>query len=237
MIERVQLTDVTCIDLLGNISTDYIDVCANEVDEAMGAMRPLATDIKFHYLSSTLEPATMTPDMKILPTVTYDDAPRDLDILVIGGPPISHRPAASIRFLKEASEKTKVIMTTCIGSMWLAAAGVLDGKQATTNRGFLGMAKKIRPQVNWQDQRWVVDDSGKFKHWTSGGAAAGKSIVLGNFRKGVNSVRGLTPWRCRTSGIDMVATYVMESFNEKIARFSLDGLDVDPTARGQFYKG
>lgn len=43
-------------------------------------LTPLATPMEFLYLASTLSPATMTPHMKILPTHTYENAPRDLDI-------------------------------------------------------------------------------------------------------------------------------------------------------------
>lgn len=67
--------------------------------------------------------------------------------------------------------RTKNILTTCTGAMWLASSGVLDGKKATTNRMFLGMVAKMYPNVEWQDQRWVVDG----KIWTSGGAFAGES--------------------------------------------------------------
>jgi transcriptional regulator GlxA family with amidase domain len=122
------------------------------------------------YIPSTLEPTNMTPSVKVVPTITYDDAPRNLDILLIGGPMPSHRPAAADKFMKEAVKETKNILTTCTGAMWLASSGVLDGKKATTNRLFLGMAKQMYPNVEWMDQRWVVDGS----IWTSGGAFAGK---------------------------------------------------------------
>lgn len=47
------------------------------------------------------------------------------------------------------------------------------------------------------------------------------------------------PWRGKAdavTGIDMLATYVMQKFDEGIARAAWEALDVDPTARGQFYK-
>jgi len=36
--------------------------------------------------------------------------------------------------------------------------------------------------------------------------------------------------------MDMLATYVMQNFNEDIARAAWEALDIDPTVRGQFYK-
>ncbi|OCL12767.1 DJ-1/PfpI family protein [Glonium stellatum] len=203
MLEKVQLSDITCIDLIGNLSTEYVKVLAG-----LGYAEYLqqAIDMEFLYISSSLELAFMTPSMHVKPTVTYDDCPRDLDILVIGGPPPTHRPEASLKFMKEAAEKTKVVLTTCIGSAWLASAGVLDGKKATTNREFLPIARQMHPDVEWLDQRWVVD--GKF--WTAGGAGAGNDMV---------AAYALQTWD--------------EKFVKTV---SLNMLDMDPASRGQFYK-
>jgi len=169
MLEEVQLADIACVDLLGSMSSSLRDVLG---DFATPDLAAHAADMKFYYISSTLEPTNMTPSVKVIPTITYDDAPRDLDILLIGGPMPSHRPAAADKFMKEVAKETKNILTTCTGAMWLASSGLLDGKKATTNRMFLGMAKQMYPNVEWLDQRWVADG----QIWTAGGAFAGKSI-------------------------------------------------------------
>ena len=168
MTESVQLSDIVGIDILGNLIPEYVGP-ATAGGFGPSDLVPMAIEMDFHYISTTLEPARMTPTVKVVPTVTYDDAPRDLDILIIGGPMLTHRPASADRFMKEAFQTTKVIMTTCVGSMWLASAGVLDGKKATTNRGALELARKLYPKTEWLDQRWVVDGN----LWTSGGAFAG----------------------------------------------------------------
>ena len=167
MLEEVQLADIACIDLLGSISHDRLLALG---DLASPDLRAHAVEMKFHYISSSLSPTNMTSSVCVMPTITYDDAPRDLDILLIGGPMPSHRPKAADRFMKEAARETKCIMTTCTGAMWLASSGVLDGKRATTNKMFLGMAREMYPGVEWLDQRWVVDG----EIWTSGGAFAGE---------------------------------------------------------------
>jgi len=77
-----------------------------------------------------------------------------------------------------------VVLTTCTGAMWLASTGLVDGKKCTTNRGFLSVAKASHPNVDWQDQRWVVDEKpyegseGKGELWTSGAAGAGEFSPL-----------------------------------------------------------
>ncbi|KAL9626671.1 MAG: hypothetical protein Q9164_007824 [Protoblastenia rupestris] len=162
--------------------------------------------MEWHYLSTTLEPTVLTPSLRVVPTVTYDDAPRDLDILVIGGPKPDFRPEAADRFLKEAFGRIGCVMTTCVGSLWLASAGVLKGRRCTTNREALGMARQWYPETEWVDERWVVDGD----LWTSGGAGAGIDMLgayaLEKFDK------------------DLVTT------------LSLRGLDFDPEARGKYYK-
>jgi transcriptional regulator GlxA family with amidase domain len=140
-----------------------------------GRLVPKASDIEFLYISSSLEPARTSPTVRIIPTHTYETAPRDLDILLIGGPLPSHRPAGSLEFFREAFDKTKVIFTVCTGSLWLASAGVLKGRKATTNRLFLPFARATHPDVEWLDQRWTVDEDGPgAKLWIAGAAGHGK---------------------------------------------------------------
>ncbi|KAK4154698.1 class I glutamine amidotransferase-like protein [Chaetomidium leptoderma] len=208
MLESVQLSDIVGIDLFGNLSTEYM-AKVKGVEPIWAALAPHAIDIEFLYIATTLEPAFMTPTLHFVPTVTYDDCPRDLDIVITGGPLLSHRPAQADRFMKEAWGRTRVWLTTCIGSMWLASAGVLDGVRCTTNRECLEVARKMHPEVQWQDQRWVVvekpfDGEGKGELWTSGGAGA---------------------------GINMIATYCLENFDNEFVNalalrpleFRLDG--------------
>jgi len=176
MMEAIQFADIAGLDILGNLSKDYLN---DTLDFTPPEFHELAVEMVIHYISTDLNPAPMTPSMRILPTVTYDDCPRDLDILLIGGPLPSHRPPAADKFLKEAIEKTGTILTTCIGSLWLASTGALDGKKATTNRGALELAKVLYPNAEWVDERWVSDG----KIWTSGGAGAGIDMI-GEFARG-----------------------------------------------------
>lgn len=181
MLEEVQLSDIVGIDIFGNLSKDYVDLFGAH-SPPHAEFIPLATPMEFFYMATTMEPGGMTPNLRFVPNVTYDTCPRDLDIVITGGPMISHRPAAADRFMKEAWASVRVWMTTCVGSMWLASSGMIEGKKATTNRGFLTMAKKLHPGVEWVDQRWVVQEKeydgkrggGKGELWTAGGAGAGQ---------------------------------------------------------------
>ncbi|KAI8270532.1 Isonitrile hydratase [Colletotrichum sp. SAR11_239] len=214
MLEAVQLSDIMGIDLFGNISLEYYDK-VKAFDPGFAPFEGLAPEIKFYFISSTLEPAEMTPGLKFVPNITYDDCPRDLDLVLIGGPLPSHRPPQADRFMKEAFAKTRVWMTTCIGSPWLASAGVLKGKKATVNREFLAFARQVHPDTEWLDQRWVVeekeyDGEGKGELWTAGGAGAGLSMII---------------------------EYLNQNFDPAyVKKIALQGIGMEEVETNQFYK-
>ena len=67
-------------------------------------------------------------------------------------------------------------LTVCTGSALLAAAGLLDGLPATSNKTAFDWVRGVRPQVAWQGRaRWV--QSGKF--YTASGVSAGMDMALG----------------------------------------------------------
>ena len=63
------------------------------------------------------------------------------------------------------------LLTVCTGAALAAAAGLLDGRRATTNKGAWAWATAQGGQnTNWQKQaRWVEDGH----VWTSAGVTAG----------------------------------------------------------------
>jgi hypothetical protein len=79
LLKEVQLSDIIAVDILGNLSKQYNE--AMEKYFQLSGFTELATPMTFHYISSSLSLTHMTPDIKFLPTVTYDEAPRNLDIL------------------------------------------------------------------------------------------------------------------------------------------------------------
>jgi transcriptional regulator GlxA family with amidase domain len=195
MLEEVQLADIIGIDIFGNLTDQYVSSVAS-VDANYTQWEAHAVSIEFFYIATTLETSFTTPPQagskslsgfKFIPNVTYDDCPRNLDIVLIGGPLPTHRPPQADKFMKEAWSKTPVWLTTCIGSIWLASTGLLEGKTCTTNKEFLDTAKQLYPGTTWLRQRWVVekkeyDGPGcrKGELWTAGGAGAGKSLSLLN---------------------------------------------------------
>ncbi|RYN32976.1 hypothetical protein AA0112_g5873 [Alternaria arborescens] len=210
--EETQMTDLAGLDLLGNLTPQTINLIA-AMNPQFASMVPHAIPMDFLYISSSMDSAHVTPDMYVRPTHTYATAPRDLDILLLGGPNPATVKEESLSFLKEASKQTKVILTTCTGAMWLARSGVLEGKRATTNRVMLDVASKMFPGTEWVDRRWVVD-RGCFdgaEIWTAGGAGCGES----------------------SQNVNLIEL----NFDKKMVEFGCVGLDFDYEGRSEFYKG
>ena len=227
LFEEVQMTDLAGLDFLGAQTPENMAVNV-QLSSAFEPLMELTTPMEFLYISSSMDPSWVTPKMYVKPQYTYEDAPRDLDIILLGGPNPATVKESSLAFLREASKETKVIMTTCTGGMWLAKSGVLDGKKATTNRGVLEQAKQLAPKVQWQEQRWVIED-GHFdgaQIWTAGGAGCGITLSL------------VLIWLMLTiPGIDMFIEYTDRTFNKQLTQLACVGLDFKYENRSQFYDG
>ena len=107
----------------------------------------------------------------------FDDCPHLDLILVPGGfgTRTEVENPALLEFLGRRVAEAEVAMSVCTGSALLAAAGVLDGRRATTNKMFFQWVADQGPGVTWVKQaRWV--DDGKFV--TSSGVSAGIDMAL-----------------------------------------------------------
>ncbi|PNS14552.1 Valine--tRNA ligase [Sphaceloma murrayae] len=208
--EKVQFTDVAGADILSNLSASYVRDLASMLP-TVAPLLAFAPEMTFHWPSSTLSPFITTANCSFTPTCTYDDCPRDIDVLIIGGPVLTSRPEGAARLMREVWDQGKAsVLTTCVGSIWLADAlgDRLKGKKMTTNRGFIPTARGMHGGAEWLDQRWVVDEGGRL--WTAGGAGA---------------------------GIDMFGAWVLGRFERALVELTvLDSLEVHPEAVGQFYK-
>jgi putative intracellular protease/amidase len=107
----------------------------------------------------------------------FDDCPR-LDLMLVPGgfgAVAALRDATTLDWLRVRAEKAEIVMSVCNGASVLAAAGLLDGKRATTNKAFWQLATAPGPNVEWIPRaRWV--DAGKFV--TSSGVSAGIDMSL-----------------------------------------------------------
>lgn len=198
MIPYQTLDAIGPLDILSSASKKLIEPFEKANLPGIKGMTEKAIDIEFHHINETLEPLTLTANVRLVPSTTCDTCP-ELDFLLVGGPdPFAYN--LSLRFsefIQKHVEAGKVLFTTCTGALAVAASGVLDGKNATVNHAFLDMAKQVAPNVKWQKKQWVVDGN----IWTAGGACA---------------------------GMDMFASWVITNYGMDIARIALGGLDFEP---------
>lgn len=87
------------------------------------------------------------------------------------------------RWLAVASGAAQVVFSVCTGSWLLGAAGVLDGRRATSNKTALaaGLPQQAAPDVNWVlKARWVEekDVESNRLYLTSSGVSAGGDAAL-----------------------------------------------------------
>lgn len=79
-----------------------------------------------------------------------------------------------LSWLKETGQRAEKVASVCTGSALLAAAGLLKGRRATSNKRAFGWVSSLDDDVEWQSQaRWVEDG----KIWTSSGVAAGLDMT------------------------------------------------------------
>jgi len=107
------------------------------------------------------------------------DVMEDYDIVIIPGGQGTRRLVSDRQFIeliKEIALNSTYCLTICTGSALLAKTGLLDGRNATSNKRAFNWVQSVNPNVNWMtNARWVVD--GKF--YTSSGISAGMDMALG----------------------------------------------------------
>jgi transcriptional regulator GlxA family with amidase domain len=106
--------------------------------------------------------------------------PRNVEggtLIVSGGPGVEDamRDDILLRFIRKAYQRKLRVASVCSGSLLLAAAGLLDGRMATTHWGRTGQFKQLFPAVKLEADRIFVQDGDM---WTSAGVTAGIDLAL-----------------------------------------------------------
>lgn len=106
----------------------------------------------------------------------------NVEVFLIPGGQGTRKEVAHAQLLEEIKEIaaiSKYVLTVCTGSALLARTGLLDNKNATSNKRAFTWATTNGTKVLWNKKaRWTVD--GKF--YTSSGVSAGMDMALGFVR-------------------------------------------------------
>lgn len=100
------------------------------------------------------------------------------DTLVVAGGGAPREGLVSValrRYILRAANRSRRIAGVCTGAFVLAAAGLLDGKRATTHWRMAAKLQQMHPQVKVDSDRIYSCDG---KVWTSAGISAGIDLAL-----------------------------------------------------------
>lgn len=145
---RILMVDKNTTD--NNLPTKYAMLLFNgfQALDVFGPMDILNTlsinhTLELSILSTDLNPVStkiegvFSVGQSIVPTHTLEDAPDDIEVLLVPGGRGSlntERTQVDVDFIKSTFPKLRYFLTVCTGSILAARAGVLDSKDATSNK-------------------------------------------------------------------------------------------------------
>lgn len=115
--------------------------------------------------------------LRVLADHGLAEAP-ELDVLIVPGGPGARQPVGALGpvldFLRVRAARARVVASVCTGAYWLARAGFLDGRRATTHSARLADFGARFPAVTVVAEK-VVDEGAIV---TAGGVASGVDLAL-----------------------------------------------------------
>ncbi|MBC7989815.1 MAG: DJ-1/PfpI family protein [Luteimonas sp.] len=134
----------------------------------------MASPFRVYTVGESRKPVKVGSGLTVVPEYTFDDAP-PAQIVVVGAQMGSPRMLEWVGKVGRDA-KTDVLMSVCTGAFKLAAAGLLDGKHATTHHDFFDKFAKQHPKVTLdRGARFVQSDDRIF---TAGGLTSGVDLAL-----------------------------------------------------------
>jgi transcriptional regulator GlxA family with amidase domain len=115
--------------------------------------------------------------LRVLPDETWESAP-PLDVLVYPGGRGTRRELvdeAVLDWVREIAAGGTVVSSVCTGSLVLAAAGLLDGRPATTHWQSLALLPTLGREIEVRPDDRFVDDGTVI---TAAGVSAGIDMAL-----------------------------------------------------------
>ena len=120
---------------------------------------------------------TTVGGMRVIPKYNFEDCP-ELDILIVPGglgERMEHGNPITHHFLKTQAKNVKTLASVCTGAFFLAKAGLLNGKRATTHFLSLDRLEQAFPDTEVVRDKRYVEDGGII---TSAGISAGIDMSL-----------------------------------------------------------
>jgi transcriptional regulator GlxA family with amidase domain len=143
--------------------------------QVFASLRRFSDQYRPVVVAERLEPMPTDGPLTVTADQTFADVPDPAVVIVPGGdaPTIKAMGDPAIReYLRQVAGTAPVVGSVCTGALVLAAAGQLEGRQATTHWAYHRLLERLG--ATYLPQRWVED--GKFI--TSAGVSAGIDMAL-----------------------------------------------------------
>jgi cyclohexyl-isocyanide hydratase len=94
-------------------------------------------DVRVHLVAKTREPITSDLGLVITPSLTFDECPQQLEVLFTpggtSGTLAAMQDEQTLSFLRTRGRQARWVTSVCTGSLLLGAAGLLQGRRATSH--------------------------------------------------------------------------------------------------------
>jgi transcriptional regulator GlxA family with amidase domain len=144
-------------------------------------MRDIDPDPQFRVKTASVDgdPIDSAYGLRIVPDSSIAEAgPADLVMVSASGPVPSEwmsRHAALLPWLVDRYRRGSLLAGVCSGVAFLAEAGLLDGRRATTYWGVADAFQERYPQVDWHTDLLITEDAGLY---CGGGVNAAADLSL-----------------------------------------------------------
>ncbi|OFL61966.1 thiamine biosynthesis protein ThiJ [Corynebacterium sp. HMSC065D07] len=134
-------------------------------------------DVTVVFAGPTGEPVASSQGVEVVPTMPYGQI-EPADVLLVPGGKGTRKlveDESFLSWLRGVGAQAPLVASVCTGSAVLAAAGLLEGYTATSNKRAYSWATSFGGDVSWRPEaRWVHDRN----RWTSSGVAAGMDMTV-----------------------------------------------------------
>jgi len=130
-------------------------------------------------LSRDGAPLRTSSGLTVLPHGVLAEAPPEIDTLIVAGGGLGALDAAAddalLDWISQAPSRTRRVTSVCTGAFLLAAAGLLDGRRATTHWASAEELARRHPNVHVDPEPIFIRDGAV---WTSAGVTSGMDLAL-----------------------------------------------------------
>jgi transcriptional regulator GlxA family with amidase domain len=130
---------------------------------------------RLRLIARTAGPVASSSGMQVIGEPLVDDP---LDTLIVAGGWGTREASAcaeTLAYVRAAARRARRTASVCSGAFILAAAGLLNGRRATTHWGRAAEFARAYPQIRVEPDRIFIRDGAM---WTSAGITAGIDLAL-----------------------------------------------------------